>query len=134
MKIEAGLWIDHREAVIVLLQEKNEIVQRITSDVGKHVRYSGSSHSKASNGQHGDSAENRRDRRFDTHLNTFYDEVISSLREADSVLIMGPGEAKVELQKRLEGQGLGERVVGIEAADKMSEGQIIAQVRQHFLK
>lgn len=67
----------------------------------------------------------QRDRRFDTHLNTFYDKVISSLREIDSVLILGPGEAKGELQKRLEGQGLGERVAGIEAADKMSEGQII---------
>lgn len=132
MKREMGVWIDHREAVIVLLLEKGEEIRQISSNVGKRIRYSGASHSRTPTGEHGDSAEDRRDRRFGALLNTFYDEVISSLREVDSILIIGPGEAKVELKKRLEDQNLGERIVGIEAADKMTEGQIVAQIRQHF--
>jgi stalled ribosome rescue protein Dom34 len=132
MKSEMGLWIDHREAVIVLLLEKGEEIRHITSNVGKQIRYSGASRSRTPTGEHGDSAEDRRDRRFGSRLNTYYDEVIASLREADSILILGPGEAKVELHKRLEAQDLGERIVGLEAADKMTEGQIVAQVRQHF--
>jgi hypothetical protein len=49
-----------------------------------------------------------------------------------SILIFGPGEAKDELQKQLEGQALGERIVGMETADKLTDGQIAAKVRQHF--
>ncbi len=130
MKTEVGLWIDHRQAVIVTLVDQVEETKRIISDIEKQVRYSGASH-----GSHDDTTEIRRDRqdrRFDDHLTKYYDEVIASLRDADSILIFGPGEAKDELQKRLEGQALGERIVGIETIDKMTEGQIVAKVRQHF--
>ena len=74
----------------------------------------------------------RQDRRFDAHLTTYYDEVIIFLRDADAVLIFGLGEAKGELQKQLEGQALGERIVRIETTDSMTDGQIAAKVRQHF--
>ncbi len=77
-------------------------------------------------------AEDMRDRRFTNRLNKYYDEVIASIREADSILILGPGEAKVELKKRLESEALGGRIVGIETVDKMTDRQIAAKVRQRF--
>jgi len=58
--------------------------------------------------------------------------VVSLLRNADSIWIFGPGEAKVELQKRLEHQDLGARIVSVETVDKMTNRQIAAKVRQHF--
>jgi stalled ribosome rescue protein Dom34 len=105
--------------------------KRIASDVEKHDRYSSSSH-----GSHDDTTEIRRDRqdrRFDDHLSRYYDEVIACFRDADSILIFGPGEAKGEIQKQLEGQALGERIVGIETTDSMTDAQVVAKVRQHFV-
>ncbi len=67
-----------------------------------------------------------------THLNRYYDEVISHLRDAASILLLGPGEAKGELEKRLASKGLGGRIVGVETADKMTAPQIVARVREHF--
>jgi stalled ribosome rescue protein Dom34 len=130
MKKEVGVWIDHRQAVLVTLIDQVEDIKRITSDVEEQVRYSGDSV-----GSHDDTTEIRRDRqdrRFDAHLSKFFDEVIGSLRDADSILIFGPGEAKGELQKYLEGQTIGEHIVGIETTDNMTEGQIAAKVRQYF--
>jgi stalled ribosome rescue protein Dom34 len=132
MKREAGLWIDHRQAVIVTFSGQAEVIKRIVSNMEKHVRYSGVSHPKDQTESHNDAAEDIRDRRFDNHLNTFYDEVIACLSDVDAILILGPGEAKVELQKRLEAQEPSGRIVAIEAADKMTDGQIAAQIRQHF--
>lgn len=132
MKREAGLWIDHRQAVIVTFVGQAEVTKRIVSNMEKHVRYSGASHPKDQTESHNDSAEDIRDRRFDDHLSTFYDEVIACLSDVDAILILGPGEARVELQKRLEAQEPRGRIVAIEAADKMSDGQIAAQIRQHF--
>ena len=45
---------------------------------------------------------------------------------------MGPGEAKGELWERLTRQGLQARIVGVEAADKMTDRQIAALVRERF--
>jgi stalled ribosome rescue protein Dom34 len=77
-------------------------------------------------------AEDMRDRRFTNRLNKYYDEVIAHIREADSILIFGPGEAKGELEKRLQSEGLKGRIVGIETVDKMTDRQIAAKVRQRF--
>jgi stalled ribosome rescue protein Dom34 len=129
MKKEVGLWIDHREAVLVSLLDESEEIKRITSNMEKHVRYSGASESS---GSHNDSAEDKRDRRFDDHLNTYYDEVIVALRDADSILILGPGEAKIELQKRLENHEHSDRTIVAQPADKMTDNQIVAEVRRHF--
>ena len=124
MKREVGLWIDHRKAVIVSVTEKGEETYQIQSDMEKHVRYSGAAQE--------DSAEDQRDNRFTGHLNEYYDHVISRIRDAEAILIFGPGEAKVELQKRLERESLSGRVVGVETVDKMTDRQIAARVRQHF--
>ena len=62
----------------------------------------------------------------------FYDAVIACIREADSILIFGPGEAKNELENRLEKKDLGSRIVGIETVDKMTDKEIAATVRQRF--
>jgi hypothetical protein len=60
--------------------------------------------------------------------------VIAHLRDAESILIFGPGEEKGELQKRLASKGLSGRIVGIETVDKMTDRQIAARVRQHSRK
>ena len=43
-------------------------------------------------------ADGRQDRKFADQLNIYYDEVISILRDAESILLFGPGEAKGELK------------------------------------
>jgi hypothetical protein len=126
MSGQAGLWIDHREAFLVLLSEAGETTERIESGMEKHVRFSG--RSAAEEG----SADDQRDRQFAVHLDRYYDQVISHIRDAESILLFGPGEAKGELEKRLAGKGLGGRIVGVETTDKMTDRQIAAKVRKHF--
>ena len=126
MPREVGVWIDHRKAVIAIIAGRNAEMTKVTSNMEKHVRYSGAPQE--------DSAEDQRDRRFTGHLNKYYDEVIARIRDADSILILGPGEAKTELQERLGNESLLARIVGIETADKMTDRQIAARVRQRFLK
>jgi hypothetical protein len=75
-----------------------------------------------------------RDRQFGNRLNSYYDDVIACLREAESIQIFGPGEAKGELEARLEKEGLKGRIIEIETMDKMTNRQIAAKVRQHFQK
>lgn len=126
MKRQVGLWIDHRETLVVSLRDQGEATTRIESGMEKHVRFSGGNRSEEG------SADDQRDRQFAAHLNRYYDDVISHIRDAESILLFGPGEAKVELEKRLASKGLGARIVGVETVDKMTAPQIAAKVRQHF--
>jgi hypothetical protein len=132
MKKEMGLWIDHRRVVIVSNFEQEEHIKRLTSKTGKHIRYSGVSWADGESESHHDTTEDGRDRRFDDQLNRYYDEVITYVGDATSILIMGPGEAKIEFEKRLAGHEPSDRIVAIKTVDKMSDHQIVAEVRQHF--
>ena len=84
------------------------------------------------NSETGGRADDSRERKFTGHLNIYYDAVIACIRDAESILIFGPGEAKGELQKRIKKTNLGGRIVGIETVDKMTDRQIESKVRQYF--
>jgi stalled ribosome rescue protein Dom34 len=126
MKREVGLWIDHKRAVIFSLSDEGAEIKRISSELNQQIRLPSGSQKK--------SAEVQKDNRFTGHLNSYYDEVISYIRNAESILIFGPGEAKNELKKKLGIEKLQENIVGMETADKLTDNQIVAKVRRHFLK
>jgi len=133
MKRKVGLWIDHRKAVIVFLAGEEEELKRVRSNVEKQIQRAAGSRSGGPFESQAVPSDDRQQREFTGHLNTYYNEVISCIRDAESILIFGPGEAKGELKKHLEHQRLGERIVGIETTDKMTDPQITAKVRQYFL-
>jgi hypothetical protein len=130
-KAEAGLWIDHREAVIVVLSKSGEQTKRIQSKAETQPRRSGEP--SAGRFEHQAApADDSRQREYTGQLARYYDEIILSLRDAGTVLIFGPGEAKGELKKRFERARAGAQIVTMETVDKMTEPQIVAHVRSHF--
>ena len=126
MKKQAGLWIDHRKAVIVIVTEAGEEIKEITSNMEKRVRYKGGADSE------GSPHEDVRDRRYGNQLNSYYHKVVAVIRDADSIQIFGPGEAKGELKKLLEHEGITGHILAVETMDKMTDRQIAAKVREHF--
>jgi hypothetical protein len=134
MKKVTGLWIDHRKAVIVVITDDGEETRLIISKVEKQLRRSGESPMKGSYEAQHVPASDSRQKTFMGHLNIYYDAVIACVRDADSILIFGPGEAKGELKHRLEKNNLGGRIIGVESADKMTDHQIALKVRKRILK
>ncbi|MGB3651109.1 MAG: hypothetical protein WBA41_07860 [Rivularia sp. (in: cyanobacteria)] len=132
MNTQVGLWIDHKKATIVAVTDRGEAISEILSDVEKQLRRSGDSPLKGSYEALQVPADDSRQRALTGELNTYYDEVIEQIRDADSILIVGPGAAKHELRLRLEKKRLGSKVVGVETVDLITEPQIAAKIRQHF--
>jgi hypothetical protein len=126
MKKIAGLWIDHRKAVIVIISEAGEQIKEIASNMEKHTRFTGG------NASMDGSTEDVRDRQFGNHLNSYYEAVIAVVRGADSIRIFGPGEAKTELVKRLERDGMKKCILSVETVDKMTDHQVAAKVRENL--
>jgi hypothetical protein len=132
MKTNVGLWIDHRKAIIVAVSEKGEVIRLIISQVERQLRRSGDSPLEGAYDKAQVPARDSRQKTLTAHLNIYYDAVIAALREAESILVFGPGEAKGELKKRLQKANLKGRIVGMETVDKMTDHQIAAKVRQYF--
>jgi len=133
MKKEIGMWVDHRRAVIVFLENNKETVQIILSNMENNTRFSSSSHPGTANDGKVNSAEDIRDRQNDLHMLKYYAEIAYKIRETDSILIFGPGEAKVEFASYLKKEKFGGKIDGVEPADKMTDRQISAKVHDFFI-
>ncbi|MDX1929507.1 MAG: hypothetical protein SFV81_23470 [Pirellulaceae bacterium] len=128
-----GVWIDHRKAVIVTFENGKEQIQEMDSDVEKHVRDSGGAGSGgASHGAQDVMAGDKRDRKYQNHLNTFYDRVVQALLHAEGIVILGPGEAKGELDKRITNKEMRQRVLLVETSDKLTNPQLVAKLSDCF--
>jgi hypothetical protein len=124
--------MDHRKAVIVLVTDAGEETRLVISRVEKQLRRSGGSPLKGPYEARQVPADDSRQRAFAGHLDIYYDAVIACVRDAGAILVLGPGEAKREFGRRLAGKKLGARIIGTEAADKMTDRQIAARVRRYF--
>jgi hypothetical protein len=134
MKARVGLWIDHKQAIVVTVTDKGDEMGLIISKAEKQPRRSGDSHLKGPYEPLQIPADDIRQRVLTGHLNIYYDAVIAAIGDAESILIFGPGEAKGELKRRLERIKMGKRIAAVEAVDKMTNRQIAAKVRKHFAK
>jgi hypothetical protein len=124
MNQKVGIWLDHKSAVIVSTSAGHVTSKTLESDVGAHPRYSG---------QEGAGGEKKYEQRHGEQLDRYYDDIISQLGLPEAVLIFGPGEAKLELKARLSrSKALSGCTVDLETADKLTDPQIVAKVKDHF--
>lgn len=135
MNRKVGLWIDHKKAIVVSIKDDETRIDVIESKVEPRLRLSGGSRSRTSYGPQDVASEAKRDRKYRHHLDSYYGEVIQAIHDADAILVFGPGEAKGELEKAIQAsKEMAKRVVGVEPADKMTERQIAAKVRDYFTR
>ena len=130
MDRNVGLLIDHKQAFVI--SDQDGIVEVIPSHIEPPAHYSGGTQLGGKLNQKTDT-EFRKSDRFRLQLKKYYQQVISSLKDANSIFIMGPGEAKIEFQKAIKRyKSLQGRVLKVETADKMTKNQMVAYVRNFY--
>jgi hypothetical protein len=128
-----GMWIDHEKAYIVSIDNSREHTVYIRSNVEGRFRLSGGSRSSKAYGPQEVASERKIEEKRKHHLQRYYRNVIRAIRDGERILIFGPGEAKIELEREIKKtKDLYSRIDGVEPADKMTERQIVARVREFF--
>ena len=133
MNHKVGIWIDHKKAVIVFTSADQVTTKTLESEIGPHARYSGRAGDPTSDGPQDGRGEKKYEERYGQQLDRYYDEVVSQLGQPEALLILGPGEAKLQLKERLSrSKALPESTVSIETTDKLTDSQIVVKVKEHF--
>lgn len=132
MNSNVGLWIDHKQAYLIWYDRKK--VEVIPSDVEPRTHFSGGIRIGGTYNQ-GIDSELRYNDRYQTQLKKYYTRVIDLLKTADSIFIMGPGEAKLELERAIKKRkDMIKKLLSVETAGKMTRNQMVAYVREFFAK
>ena len=128
---KVGVWIDRRQAIVVQFSDAGEECLHIQSGVESQERRA-SDHPAGPFEPLNVPSDDTRDRKETAELGKFYDDVISHLRRAHSIYVFGPGEAKKQFKNRIEENRSVTGKVEVEAADSMTDAQVVAKVRKHF--
>ena len=134
MKEYVGLWVDSSSAVLVFLRDGEYRVQRIESGVEGHFRLSGGSRSKKTPyGPQDIVSDTRVEKRRKHQYQRYFREVVRALRGTHGILLLGPGETKVHLANAIRREReLAAGLRDVAAADKMTERQLLARVKEFF--
>ena len=130
MDRKIGVWIDHKQAFVI--SESGDKVEVIASNLEPPAHYSGGTRLGGKFSQKADQ-ELRHNDRINLQLTKYYRQVMTVLRDANLIFIMGPGKAKIEFEKVLKRyKSMQKRLVKVEPADKMTKNQMVAYVRKFY--
>lgn len=131
MAAKIGVWLDHRQAVVVRLSAGEPLVQVVLSGIEPKAKADEAGSQEPYGAQH--AVSGHRDRRYTKQLHDYYLKVMDALGPAEQVLLLGPGEAKQELLTELkESARFKNAHCTVQATDKLSQPQIIALIKEHF--
>ncbi|HDP99453.1 MAG TPA: hypothetical protein ENN22_09775 [bacterium] len=128
-----GLWVDHQKAFLVDLAPDGQVVTKtIQSDVESLIKSTGGGGTKTPYSKGGVSVEKSKLRR-QHQLKEFYSSIIREITPAQRIYLFGPGPAKKELNQEIQKViALAPKLLSVEPADKMTEPQIVAKVKNYY--
>ncbi|MDF1577453.1 MAG: hypothetical protein P1P81_03305 [Desulfobulbales bacterium] len=133
MTQRVGIWVDHKEAILVSVTDTETTLQRIESHAESNFRPSGGWKASGTNVAQAVSKEQKAEERRRHLFHSFYHGVIEKIGKADFIYLSGPGEAKLELAKEVEKiKGPRGRIAAVEPSDRLTENQIVAKVKSFF--
>lgn len=133
----AIVWIDRREAHVLMFDREHVESQRIQSrshhvSTGGHAGQHGLKHGRgaSASGRHsGDGGHDNADE-------AFYHSVAQALVGVREVLVTGPAEAKTEFRAHCSrhDKAVDQAIVDVVTSDHPSDPQLVAMAKKYFLK
>jgi NAD-dependent SIR2 family protein deacetylase len=133
MKDKIGIWIDKKRAYIIDIKDEVVRTEIITSEIDDfHPK--GGTRSKTPYGPMDTVKEKTYLAKEKNDKNSFFKTIESKILNAEYLYIFGPAQMKNELAKHIEEmKNFKAKIIAVNAADSMTENQIIAEVKNAFL-
>ncbi|TBW59512.1 hypothetical protein EZI54_00730 [Marinobacter halodurans] len=135
MSVHAGVWLDHRKAIVIRLTDSHPRVTIVESQARRPSKSSGGQRQKEPFGHQDVVAEDHRDRRYQQALNRYFEDISNHLAGAEALLLFGPGEAKKNYHHFLQDHPQYPFTVrDVQAASAMSPSEASTHVQHYFHK
>jgi hypothetical protein len=133
MKKQLGIWIDSIHAYIININEEEPRIETIESGIVPNERFDGEGKRFTRVGNVYIDFEKKEERRNDQRMEEYLKKVMTTVKEAEELLIFGPSQTRIKLGKKISEEKTMQKIVVVnEAAEEMSERKMIAHVRQYF--
>lgn len=118
MSRHVAVWIDHQQARLFHVQGVRVDEQMLAAQSPHHRHARGAQEAK----QNAEAAKR------------FFGHVAAALDGAEEILVLGPSSAKHELVSymNVHAKHVASKVVGVEAVDHPTDGQLVALANKHF--
>ncbi len=130
---QIGIWLDKQEALVVVLQDGADKMERIPSEL-EFFHPKGGSRSKTRWGPQQVVHDSKYLEREKHQLKRYFDKLAEAVEDADQLALFGPAEApekfKVELDENY--PELAAKVIAVEKADSQTDNQIKVLVKEAF--
>jgi hypothetical protein len=133
MAKKIGIWIDKRIAKIISIEDGEELLTTLTSNVDE-FNPKGGSGSRMKGGPQDVVQDSKYLAREKHQLKAFFQEVISDLPDVDSLVIFGPSHTGKKLANELfqNYKSIHSKLNGVLKADSLTDNQLKAWVKQYF--
>ena len=130
---QVGIWIDKREAKIFSIENGNENLDTIASNI-EDFRISGGSGTRLKGGPQDVVQDSKYLERELHQLSEFFKDVVKSIEGADAIVIFGPAQTGEKLNHELSEKHsqLYSKMKSVEKADSMTDNQLKAWVRDYY--
>lgn len=133
MKREIGIWLNSTKAILVDLNNGNQSVKTIESDIESRTRFPGEGKDFSRLGSMQVNPSKKQTNRKKHQLHHYFEEIIHNLEDASNIFIFGPSQTKNLFEKELKKHhNFHNKLIDIENSDKLTQKQLIAKVKDHF--
>lgn len=128
MATQAGIWMDYRKAITVILNNDKVDLAVIESNTKAPSKTSGGHHQVSPYSHQDVVAEDHRKRQFEGDLGHYFERILRRIRASSDLVLVGPGQAKKEFQNYLKEQHPQIRLKECKSVENMSNAEFTRYV------
>jgi len=130
----AGVWIDQKEANIIILDDDHHIENKtILSEIETRERVEGETKVFGRFGDQYLNNEKGKKNKIEKLTKIYLKNVLNLVKNADSILIFGPAQTKIKLENFIQKDPkLSVKLNDVQTAEQMTNNQKVAFVKKYF--
>ena len=134
IKNRYAIWIDHHKAIMLCADAGGNLTEEdMISPLSFSGKYFGEETNKINSSGHIVSNESHRQHKEENDFNGFLKHIVAKLNQPEGMLILGPGDARHELQNAVEKEkSLKGLILENRPADKMNEFELTSAMKAYF--
>lgn len=130
---KTGIWLDKKKALIVDLDNGNETLLTVKSNV-EDFHISGGSGTRLKGGPQDVVQDSKYLEREKHQLSNYFKELASKIDNSEELVLFGPAGTNEKFYKELQKKykDIGKKVKDVVKADSMTSNQIVALVKKYY--